>query len=111
MKLTGKCKEDFEKWYESKDNDKYYLFTKEFYALHPSMQYGVYQDFFKKHSEIWIELTSITHTVHIIRILGKDIMSPFYEFEPFTEFEGSYDEARQKAIEKANEIYNANKEQ
>ena len=55
MKLTGKCKEDFEKWFEPplKENEKdpweialYGSMVAEFYSLTESMQYGVYVDFF-----------------------------------------------------------------
>jgi len=51
MKLTGKCKEDFEKWGTDNStgiylNDNNILICKEFYDLPESMQYGVYVDFF-----------------------------------------------------------------
>tara|TARA_R110000850_G_scaffold90138_6_gene192393 strand:+ start:7212 stop:7475 length:264 start_codon:yes stop_codon:yes gene_type:complete len=57
MKLTGKCREDFEKWFTDNDNHKGFdaeqialdrkYRLKLFYQLYPSMQYGVYEDFFR----------------------------------------------------------------
>ena len=108
MKLTGKCKEDFEKWFEIEHATHDVI--ENFYGHRtPSMQYGVYVDFFREDCKIWIEIISATKDTHWIKILGEDIMTPFYEFEPVTEFEGSYTEAREKAIEKANDIYNQTK--
>ena len=50
MKLTGKCKEDFEKWlYKNlyKDSDYTFEYILDlFYSYIQSMQYGVYVDFF-----------------------------------------------------------------
>lgn len=53
MKLEGKTKEEFEKWY---NEEHWYIFFQElidqglhdinFNGLPPSMQWGVYQDFF-----------------------------------------------------------------
>ena len=49
MKITGKCKEDFEKWYlhsvETNYIDDVHV-IKDFYAKLQSMQNGVYVDFF-----------------------------------------------------------------
>jgi len=54
MELTGKCKEDFEKWLFSSINNwvideithQEYYGENMFYQLPESMQYGVYVDFF-----------------------------------------------------------------
>ena len=51
MKLTGKCKEDFEKWLFNRNLlssicIKYEILFFNFYDLTESMQYGVYTDFF-----------------------------------------------------------------
>ncbi len=60
MELTGKCKEDFDKWYSDKYFpsieslaghrisliDKGNISLNRFYTLQPEMQWGVYVDFF-----------------------------------------------------------------
>ena len=101
MKLIGKCKEDF-------DN---YLFKKSiwknwFYTLIPSMQYGVYVDFFDSvgisvSTNDWKEFNEILF-LPSVKKLGEPNhfpLKPCY----FTR-----SEARIKALEKANEIYNNN---
>lgn len=105
MELTGKCKEDFEKWYNSNVSSKS-KFPKlwEFnYSIFP-MQYGVYVDFFESKG-IYILINTLTKHDWIGVILEEDIMSPYFEScEPF-EF-SSRKEVEQHAIVKANEIYN-----
>lgn len=95
MELTGKCKEDFEEWFIERfwtgdwamsDAEKMGLFrVKKFYLLPPSMKYGVYVDFFDSVD---------------ISMKCKDVI-----FEIYSENTNRY-EARTKAVEKANEIYN-----
>lgn len=93
MELTGKCKEVFEKWFTDSDNykgfdaeqialDRKYR-LKVFYQLYPSMQYGVYVDFF------WFNKIPVAHDW--IPIILKNISLEDYRIE---------------TIEKANEIYN-----
>ena len=110
MKLTGKCKEDFEKWFEPplKENEKdpwgialYGSMVAEFYSLTESMQYGVYVDFFDSVG-IKISIRNISDAywfvINNVNTEGKK-----------DRYEGRYmsrPEARTKAIEKANEIYN-----
>ena len=57
IELVGKCKIDFEKWYEgyimSQREDYKMRFhisqvLRKFYRMIPSMQYGVYVDFFRQ---------------------------------------------------------------
>jgi len=43
MKITGQCKEDFEKWFLKQWDIKKLEY---FYFLTSSMQYGVFVDFF-----------------------------------------------------------------
>ena len=95
MKLTGKCKEDF-------DN---YLFKKSiwknwFYTLIPSMQYGVYVDFFDS-VDVYISLdwykSGNTGTEYFETDINNYIDSERFKTRP---------EARVNSIEKANEIYN-----
>ncbi len=108
MKLSGKAKEKFEEWYcvnvfASYVYKSYYNLTTEdyFYNQHPSMQYGVYVDFF---DSVGIRLS--------IRNIGCNywyiINYPNKENKP-DRYEGRYSErpeTRTKAIEKANELLN-----
>jgi hypothetical protein len=99
MKLTGKCKEDFEKWYF--DNDKnVYIDLKSFYSLDESMQYGVYVDFFDSvgvHVEVKVK-SSFQKFNYGIHDKNEWIVS--------SAFIKTRQEARTAAIEKANELYN-----
>jgi len=105
MELTEKCKEDFEAWYlktiEIKiGNIELLSKTVKFYLLPPSMQYGVYVDFFDSVG-IYIEASHLNTTgKYGVGISDKD----GYLLTIKTE---TRHEARQKAIEKANEIYNS----
>ena len=95
MKLTGKCKEDFEKWLYCGTPYSYFL------ELTPSMQYGVYVDFF---DSVRISLMVYTYDdekwyVNLLKnnrylIIGKEMYK-------------TRQEARTQAIKKANEIYNS----
>lgn len=110
MKLTGKCKEAFEKWYLKTQNKPKYLDTSQirysilawFYAQPFNMQYGVYVDFFDSVGiRVFVEqLRDNTFSVQYsycseVRFL-RGIPNKFLDRS----------EARQKAIEKANELYN-----
>tara|TARA_R110000803_G_scaffold76454_2_gene141093 strand:+ start:1136 stop:1474 length:339 start_codon:yes stop_codon:yes gene_type:complete len=109
MKLTGKCKEEFEKWYKNTNIWVNHLDTQEFLSLPQSLQYGVYVDFFDSVGIYISMMASHSHAVD----------SRFHGFDICVEGDGfCYDidmgyktrpEARTKAIEKANEIYNNNK--
>lgn len=92
MKLTGKAKEDFEKWY-IKSYDSVMTITA-FYNLPFAMQWGVYVDFFDSKG---IEI-----------MLDKDFRDCWVFVIDATEY-GNFStraEARKEAIETANEIYN-----
>lgn len=109
MILTGKCKEDFEKWLygekvttlANKDfiSKKVYT-TTHFYNLPLSMQYGCYVEFF---DSIGIDITIEKDFVHT----GAEV---YYwnviQSEDMNCFEMTRQEARTKAIEKATETYN-----
>ena len=96
--LTGKCKEDFEKWFITSQLKGTKIDN--FYMQYFSMQYGVYVDFF---DSVGIELYG-----------GRWEVETHKGFSVLIFEEGHYDlvreetrhEARKKAIEKANEIYN-----
>lgn len=105
IELNGRCKEDFEKWYfitteYSKRSDIW------FPNLPFSMQFGIYVDFF---DSVGIDINMFQTPINCfrmyIKVNGKVVYNPIRE-----QNEGAIlktrTEARQKAIEKANEIYN-----
>ena len=106
MELTGKCKEDFEEWYDKQHlelplkNVPYE--TIGFESICESMQYGVYVDFFDSvNIDISVKLSGYFKFDYSIK--DKESHSLL-----FTEYDWSNSrlEARTKAINKANEIYN-----
>jgi hypothetical protein len=117
MKLTKKSKEAFEKWYI--DNKLHYdkltviyeVRINQFYKLHLSMQFGIYVDFFES---VGIYVSVMPNCFHLDNDVPKFTMFGYnYWVEGdgfFYESDDSHDrtreEARKKAIEKANEIYN-----
>jgi len=105
MELTGKCKEDFEKWFKEfhpffeLDSSEWYEDEKYWDDLDDSMQYGVYVDFFDSvGSEVYI-----TNGLFDIEIRQNRTLIDRSWGEVATRHE-----ARTKAIEKVNEIYNSN---
>ena len=115
MKLTGQCRKDFDKWistdFELDENpitintpyegDIEVHVSDNFDILPNSMQYGVYVDFFDSVG-IKISIRNISDAywfvINNVNTEGKK-----------DRYEGRYmsrPEARTKAIEKANEIYN-----
>jgi hypothetical protein len=103
MKLTGKCEVDFEKWY-CLFEDFYYL------DLIPNnMKYGVHEDFFNSVGII-LDIQPVLeyndssyikvryYLVHVI-LLNSDAEYDYTECK-------TKQEARDAAIEKANELYN-----
>ena len=104
--LTGKCKKDFFKWFQSKSQTHYRL--KEWFEdLDDSMQYGVYVDFFDS-VKIVIELqlrTSPTMQGGVFTCIRPSILSD----GKFHNVGASFvirERARIEAIKTANEIYN-----
>jgi hypothetical protein len=100
MKLTGKCKDDFEKWFRPNvplvDINIFNHITTPF-----SMQYGVYVDFFES---VGI-YTSIEPLYDMQGTNRLCIYSLLLESNYYVQCKNRQ-EAREKAIEKANEIYN-----
>lgn len=106
MKLTGKCKEDFDKWLNlpaltgDVHHFKVIIGVNKFKDLTDSMKYGVYVDFFDLKG-IYISTGGL--------VLSKTYIS---ELSIKENIEFSFDgfktrqEARIAAIEKANELYN-----
>ena len=104
MKLTGKCKEDFENWLYKQDwydTLDYGGNNANMWVYSPySMQYGVYVDFFD--------------SVGILVNVKRNQNGYFSQVNGMTTWkkqttirgDKTRPEARTKAIEKANEIYN-----
>lgn len=109
LKLTGKCKQDFEIWYWDlieKQRPDYLRYGHgtimlKFYRSIPSMQYGVYVDFFysvgieimfdKEDADTWL-ITLYNKDTLIEDTIRGDIYSR--------------QEAREQTIIKTNEVYN-----
>lgn len=122
MKLTEKCKENFEKWLISSLKADFclgefsYLFGKtqmvDWYKIPQSMQYGVYVDFFKSVGMIIDIYPLIDYDENVyteILYWMTRVISLNEEIKEDDSDENEYktrQEARVKAIEKANEIYN-----
>jgi len=112
MKLTGKCKDDFEKWVEKQKFSILHDVGERqmnivplgdmFEQLHDSMQYGVMVDFF---DSVGIEI-EITRDIDWE---DKVILGWVYYIENYenNKWYDSRQEAREQAITKANEIYNS----
>jgi len=107
--MTGKAKEDFEKWYNSNSGKMNYFTLDDepyeergFNSMADSMQYGVYVD--------WFDSCGIRINVHphYSEEWDYDIKEAIYNGLLNTEYDLSptRHEARTKAIEKACEIYN-----
>jgi len=105
MRLTGKCKVDFEKWRISKKDS--YLKHCFFEELMPSMRYGVYLDFFDSVG-MMIELqlhVNPTMQGGSFKCIRPAIFSDGRFHNVGASF-GTRERARAASIKKANEIYN-----
>jgi len=99
MQLTGRCKEEFEKWLDDNYNAYEFYNCMGWFEHIPSMQYGVYVDFFDSVGyELEIFKTDELD-FNVFVSVGKAIGESGF-------LVSTRQEARTKAIEKANEIYN-----
>tara|TARA_R110000822_G_scaffold127454_1_gene262956 strand:- start:13498 stop:13899 length:402 start_codon:yes stop_codon:yes gene_type:complete len=110
MELTGKCKEEFEKWinfYGKHHVEDRFNKLLDWGTLTDSMQYGVYVDYFDSVG-IYIQLTPYFDSV-------KEVVLWFFTLENkrcvhlnshLENKANTRPEVRTKAIEKANEIRN-----
>lgn len=101
MNLNERAKYEFEKWYPHRD--EYSL--QSFYALTPSMQFGVYVDWFE----------NVGYDVFVLNWRGKWIENIYKLKGDESITDGIHEnrkgfktreQAREKAILKGNEIYN-----
>ncbi len=117
MKLTDKCKKDFEKWFLNESEYERSLLTKEskkliegqllnaFYFMSISAKYGVYVDFFDS-MEIYIsDIVDCYYTKSKLFInsfiICIEVNKDYTKIDKNTRHE-----ARTEAIKKVNEIYN-----
>ena len=106
MELTGKCKEEFEKFYlKDIDIDECEFFNNDtilsiFYTEKESMQYGVYVDFFDS-VEMDIVIERRRSDLFLFVIYSNCLYG-----SGFIPDKQSRPKARTAAIEKANELYN-----
>jgi hypothetical protein len=100
MTLTGKCKEDFEKWYKQTSKQNYINYGM-FLNMPLVFQYSVYVDFFDSiGTQIVINWESGD---------GFEFWVPEYGWNTnYTDYIQTRQEARVEVIERANDIYNLN---
>ncbi len=124
MKLTDKCKQDFEKWFSEPKNEEWdtivvmmNVHQLYIYDFPQAMQYGVLVDFF---SEKYLKITIQYHpqlnqySFNIIQVANLDNIKPTTQSIYHVHYNGHCDrvyydieeEAREQSITKANEIYN-----
>ena len=102
MELTGKCKEDFNKWYcdiFSKEEDIHDDGNSVLY-MPKSMRFGVYVDFFDNVED--------NEEVRLLPKISRGWKCYYTEIKGNMCKYNSRQEARIKAIEEANELYNKN---
>ena len=109
MKLTDKCRQDFEMWYSvyiKRNKYRYKLidstYVDFFYYLPISMQYGVYVDFFLENTSYYVYIKEVPLGKRFsiyIDDLGHHLLTEYIKFDDL-------DEARDEAIKQANELYN-----
>ena len=105
MRLTGKCKVDFEKWRISKKDS--YLKHCFFEELMPSMQYGVLIDFFDS-----VGIRIVIDMDFENEVYDKFVLYIEYKKHCFCSYGMNFktrQEARTEAVKMANEIYTLNK--
>ena len=112
--LTGKCKKDFKEWLRTEDLNTFVTRTgdnwddeENFPMLPPSMQWGVYQDFFDAKG-IAIEVWTYDLIEFGVSLMDSDNNFDELIYDPIFH---TRKEAHKAAIEKANELYNENYKQ
>ena len=96
MELKGQCKKDFEKWFESDSKLKPMITI--FDRLPPSMQYGVYVDYFD----------SVGVDIEFSRMY--DDFMVVINHKTYGKWLKTRHEARTEAIQKADQIHNERKQ-
>lgn len=128
MELKGRCKEEFEKWWEMKPREERGIWYKgsidtinfafgmeHFYRCSPSMQFGVLVDFFEENDIYPVILPhwkkgikSFRVGFHVVNggVIDSFFIRPNNEEVLFVEFKTPH-EAREAALEKAQELFNS----
>lgn len=104
MKLTGKCKKDFEKWFFNNYGIEEASFVREeggFFNLPQSMQWGVIQDF---GDSVGINIT--LYQLDYQEWYGYNIVKFEFGKPVITGGVWRRDKAREEAIKQFNKIYN-----
>lgn len=105
--LTDKTKQDFEKWYDKHcvlSHDKAYYTDLDYFSF--SAKYGAYVDFFDSVGIYVFDADAIWNEDDSEYCLQKVILGEKFNTETTLDFSGTRNEARRKAIEQANKIYN-----
>tara|TARA_R110000782_G_C14515250_1_gene380411 strand:+ start:18 stop:335 length:318 start_codon:yes stop_codon:yes gene_type:complete len=105
MELTGKAKEEFEKWYDEKHGTcNNLLCYNSLYDLPKSMQWGVYQD--------WADILGYDMVTQASIEQDKYWFSLWHQDEQYEHFNEEYfttrEQVRNAAVEKLNELINNN---
>lgn len=104
MKLTGKAKVEFEKWWRKNTENVEFIYLIDFYKEPEAMQFGVYVDFADSveiHLQIMYNTSSKIYTVWI-----NNSMEYFNSCNLIDYTFKNRSEARTAAIEKFNELLN-----
>ena len=105
MKLTGKAKDKFENWAdENICDDNLIKRPYELYDLPKSMQWGVYQDWADSVGYDVVTQASIEQDKYWFTVWHQDEQYEHFNEEYFT----TRQQARNAAVEKLNELINAN---
>lgn len=111
MKLTGKCKKDFEKWLQkdsglwSSLDEVYSTSLLRFNLMHPSLKWGSYQGFFDSHG-LYIQIWAYKDPGEEVFFDCDVLDSKECRLISNTNFSKKRIDSITIAIEKANEIYN-----
>lgn len=103
MILNGKCKEDFEKWYNGNFLDYHFYDSLDWEELIVTLQHALIIDFF---DSVGINIYAKPR-FHFGGLSFDGIIDGMEISKIETEYFKSRQQATEKAIEKANEIYNA----
>ena len=102
MELTGKCKEEFNKWLPHSIEVLTLGLDGRFETFPEAMKYSVYVDFFDEESKYRLNLnTTDTSFYWKLKIIGGDkgVMG-------FSGFTNTREQSRIEIINKANDLYN-----
>jgi hypothetical protein len=114
MKLTGNSLEQFEKWYKECYDKENLPYIQGFYASSFSIQYGVLVDFFESVGlylgvDSWATCGNVKETFFWFNVKDSNqesLIKDTYQESLINSRNKTRPQARTKAIEKANDLYN-----